>query len=233
MTPRSRRAERAEQTRRRIVDAAATLFTDPGYSATTIETIAAKADVAVETVYSRFRNKATLLDAILGPAIAGDDDGGALFDRPDFVEIRAITDQREQLRRMARFSRDVLERTDVVHRILRTAAASDPHAAELQRSDELRRADAQRTYIELLLENGPLRDGLSADAAADTYAVLANPTNYAFLIRDRGWSPERFEAWLDDSLARLLLGIAGPSAGSAAPHGRGRSGPQRGKGSTR
>jgi len=69
--PRTRRAERAERTRRRIVEAATSLFDSRGYAATTIEAIAEQADVAAETVYSRFRTKANLLDAILEPAIVG------------------------------------------------------------------------------------------------------------------------------------------------------------------
>ena len=203
--PVSRRAARAEQTRRRIIDAATELFVELGYAATTIEAIAAKADVAVETVYSRFRNKANLLDAILGPAISGADDGTTLFGRADFAEIRACKDQREQLRLMARFSRAILERTATIHRILATAAATDPHAAQLHRLDNQRRADSQHAYIDLLRRNGPIRKGMSRGDAAATYAALANPANYAFLTEDRGWTADRFEAWLADSLTRLLL----------------------------
>ena len=49
------------------------------------------------------------------------------------------------------------------------------------------------------------RDGLTANDTADTSSALANPTTYTFLIVERGWSPDRFEQWLGDSLARLLL----------------------------
>lgn len=203
--PRTRRAERAEQTRRRILDAATALFTAKGYSATTIESIAAQADVAVETVYSRFRNKANILDAILGPAIVGSDDGRALFDLAEITAIRESRSQDSQIRLLARFSRGILERTHTAHRILQTAAASDPNAAELQRLDTARRCQGQRAYIDMLLANGPLRDGLTPDDAADTYSALANPATYTFLIVERGWSPDRFERWLGDSLSRLLL----------------------------
>ena len=123
--PRTRRAERAEQTRRRILDAATALFTARGYSSTTIESIAGQADVAVETVYSRFRNKANILDAILGPAIVGSDDGRGLFDLAEIADIRECRDQGTQIRLLARFSRGILERTHTAHRILHTAAASD------------------------------------------------------------------------------------------------------------
>jgi AcrR family transcriptional regulator len=167
--------------------------------------VAAGADVAVETVYSRFRSKTGLLKAILGPAIVGTDDGRALFDRPEIAEIRTCTDQRQQLRLLAHLSRTVLQRTAQIHRILQTAAASDPTAADLQKSDREHRRTGQMAYIDMLLANGALRDGLTPADAADTYAALANPDTYAFFTDQRGWTPERFETWLSDSLTRLLL----------------------------
>jgi AcrR family transcriptional regulator len=181
------------------------LFDERGYALTTIEAIAAQADVAVETVYSRFRNKANLLEAILEPAIVGSDDGRDLFDRPEIAEIRARKDQRTQLRLLARFSRGILERTATAHRILQSAAASDPTAAQLQRRDTKRRGDTQRAYIDMLLTNGPLRDGLTSEDAAATYSALANPSTYALLVAERGWTADHFEHWLGDSLTRLML----------------------------
>ncbi len=202
--PRSRRAERAEETRRRILDAATSLFMEVGFAGATIEAIAARADVAVETVYSRFRNKANLLDAILSPAISGLDHG-TLFDRPEINEIRSCPDQRTQIRLLAHFSRSILQRSRAVHQILQTAASVDPGAAELQQADGEYRYRSQRVYIDMLLANGPLRTGLTPERAHDTYAALANPSTYAFCVGQRGWTPEQFEEWLDDSVARLLL----------------------------
>jgi AcrR family transcriptional regulator len=202
---RTRRAEQAEKTRRRILDAATSLFDERGYSSTTMEAIASRADVAVETVYSRFGNKANLLEAILEPAIVGSDDGRDLFDRPEIIEIRSCDDQTTQVRLLAKFSRGILERSSIAHRILRSAAASDSNAAELQRRDAKRRGDGQRVYIDMLVSNGPLREGLTPEDAAATYSALSNPATYALLVGERGWTADHFEAWLGDSLTRLLL----------------------------
>lgn len=204
-TPRSRRANRSEQTRQRILDAATRLFLEGGYHGTTIDSIAEHADVAVETVYSRFGNKANLLNAILEPAIVGSNDGPDLLDLPEIAEIRACTDQAAQLRLLARFSRKVLERTHIAHRILRSAAGSDAKAADLHRRDAERRWKTQRAYIDMLLVNGPLRADITANDAADTYAALANPDTYEFLTGVRAWQPERFERWLATTLTALLL----------------------------
>jgi AcrR family transcriptional regulator len=200
---RTRRSERAEKTRQRILDAATALFDDQGYALTTIEAVARRADVAIETVYSRFRNKANLLAAILEPAIVGATDGRDLFDRPEMAEIRDCQDARTQVRMLAHFSRGILERTYVPHRILRSAASADPNAAELQRRDAKRRGDSQRIYIDMLLATAPLR--LTPDDAAATYSALSNPSTYALLVGERGWTPDHFEQWLGDSLTLLLL----------------------------
>ena len=45
------RADQAIQTRRRIVDAAAELFAERGYAATTIDAVAAAAGVSRKTVF--------------------------------------------------------------------------------------------------------------------------------------------------------------------------------------
>ena len=66
----------------------------------------------------------------------------------------------------------------------------------------------------MLLDNGPLREGMSAADAATTYGALANPDTYAVLTSHRGWSPDHYENWLSDTLTLLLLP---PTAGSAGP----------------
>lgn len=202
---RTLRAEQAEQTRQRILAAATSLFLSRGYAGTTLQVIASEAGVAVETVYSRFKNKTNLLAAILEAGIIPSQDGRDIFDLPEIEQIRATRDQQEQVRLLAAFSRGILERTDAAHRILRSAAEVDDHASQLQKQDTARRIEGQHIYIDLLLANGPLRNGLSREGAAATYSALASPDTYGQLTNAVGWSAEQFEAWLADSLARLLL----------------------------
>lgn len=204
-TPPTLRAEQAQQTRQRIMGAAEALFLSGGYAPTTLQAVAAAAGVAVETVYSRFGNKANLLSAILEKGIVGASEGRDILEQPEIGEIRACTDQVEQVRLLASFSRGILERTDTAHRILRSAAAVDNAASRLQHQDNLRRIEGQRVYVEILLANGPLRKGLTAAEAADSYSALASPEAYAFLVGDRGWTADRFERWLADTLTRTLL----------------------------
>lgn len=201
--PRTRRAQKAEATAQRIIAAARDLFTDPGYSEATIEAIAERADVAVETVYSRFKNKTGLLSAVLGTTATGSTSPDALLASPEYAAVAESRDQREQIRLLAAQSRRVLERISTTYTILESAGSRDARAAlEQQAAYRMR---AQRRFIDLILANGPLREGLSPDDAGATYASLSSPTNYRMLTGPLGWSGEKFEAWLAESLTRLLL----------------------------
>jgi AcrR family transcriptional regulator len=202
---RTRRADKAERTRQAILRAASELFAAQGFAATTISAIAAEADVAAETVYSRFGNKLTLISEILETAIVGDAPRVDVLDLPEIAAIRAVTDQRTQLDRLAHLSRGILERTAFTHRILRNSGTADPALAEFVASDRERRHRHQTAYIAMLLDNGPLREGMSAADAAAIYGALANPDTYAELTRSRGWSPDHYEKWLSDTLTQLLL----------------------------
>jgi AcrR family transcriptional regulator len=62
----AKREEQARETRRSILDAAHDLFIATGYAATTIQAIADRAGVAVQTVYAVFGNKRELLRQLIG-----------------------------------------------------------------------------------------------------------------------------------------------------------------------
>ncbi|HET9852646.1 MAG TPA: TetR/AcrR family transcriptional regulator [Candidatus Limnocylindrales bacterium] len=64
-----RRAESAAITRDRIVDAAASLYREHGVSATTIQAVAERADVARGTVVNHFGGSDGLLEAVLDRAV--------------------------------------------------------------------------------------------------------------------------------------------------------------------
>ena len=60
-----KRAEARAETRRRILDAAAAVFSNKGYHGATISEIAEEADVAAGTIYNYFDSKADLLIGIM------------------------------------------------------------------------------------------------------------------------------------------------------------------------
>src|SRR4029077_151636 len=90
----SLRKEQARQTRTRMLDAAQRLFAERGYAATTIETIASNAGVAVDTVYANFGSKRGLLSALVDVRVGGDDQPVELLDRAGPQAVRNEPNQR-------------------------------------------------------------------------------------------------------------------------------------------
>jgi AcrR family transcriptional regulator len=197
------RRRHAEDTRRRIIDEAGRLFAEAGYQRTTMEAIADAAGVSVESVYAHFRNKRTILERFLDVAVAGDHEPVAVLERPEVQQLSEIADQRELIKHLAHLSRSILERAAPAHRALRSAAASDPKIESLLEADQNRRHAGQTAFVKLIARRGNL--GTTLKEATDIYWGLASPELYELLVRTRQWSPGRYEAWLGDSLARLLL----------------------------
>jgi hypothetical protein len=52
---------------------------------------------------------------------------------------------------------------------------------------------------------GLLRTDLDLDEAADVIWATNSPEFYLLLVGERGWSPDKFEAWLAPTRIRLLL----------------------------
>ena len=77
----------AEQTQRVIVEAAARLFLERGYLATSIGRIAAESGVAVQTIYNAIGSKRDLLSRVLDFAAAGD---RAPLPVPQFLLLRPL-----------------------------------------------------------------------------------------------------------------------------------------------
>lgn len=201
---RTRRAEKAQATQERIIDGATRLFVERGYVQTTIDAIADAADVAVETVYARFRNKTNLMIAVKDAAVT-ERGQVPLDERPELKALAAEPDQRRQLAVAAALSRGMLERISPIYAALRDAAAADDTLREHLAAEVERRRRFQRTIVTLVAAAGPLRNDLTVDRAADTYSALANPELYLLLTIHHQWGPDHYQAWLTDSLHRLLL----------------------------
>src|SRR4051794_13662370 len=117
----TRRSRQAAQTRAEILTAAIALFGENGWSGTTLAAIAARADVAVETIYAGFGSKKGLLRAALDVAVVGDADAVPFADRPEATRLGEGTLD-ERLAAAARVVTDINERTLPVWRALLEAA---------------------------------------------------------------------------------------------------------------
>ena len=199
------RQEQARQTRRAILDAAAVLFVEPGYAATPLTAIAAQAGVAIQTVYKIFGSKQALLSALIDVAVAGDDEPVALRDRQFVAEIRALTDARSKLDRYARHLVDTHTRLAQVMLALAAAATADAEAAAVWRKNLDERLHGMTMFAADLASTGQLRPEHTVETAADVLWLAMDVRNYDWLVRQRGWPPERFQRWYVDTVTATLL----------------------------
>ena len=195
----AKRQAQARETRRAIIDSAGELFVANGYAATTIQAIAEGAGVAVQTVYAVFGTKREVLRQLIETSVAGDDEPVPITERAEAQAVAAEPDRRRRAELDAALSRSITERVAPIVRVIGEAAASDPELADVMEAVKAARRDEMIASAKIIA--GP--DGLRVDdeEAAATLYVLYSPQVADMLMRDYGWSPERYEAWL----ARMIL----------------------------
>src|SRR5918994_217025 len=205
MTPVKRApSQRAQQTRLRIIEAARDLFVAGGYGATSLQDVADRAGVAVQTVYFAFGNKRTLLKELVDVTVAGDDEPVATMDRPWFRAALDAPTAQEHLRLQVGGARAVLERVAPVTRVLDAAVATDPEVAAMWPDTHDPRYLVQATAARSLAAKPGAR--ASAQDAADLLYGLLSPELFLLLVRERGWSADRWERWAYETL-RSQLGV--------------------------
>ncbi|MDT7573658.1 MAG: hypothetical protein QOE05_3832 [Actinomycetota bacterium] len=199
------RATQAAATRRAIVDAAAALFIEHGYGATSVDAIAEAAGVSRKTVFTSVGGKLETLKLALDWAIAGDDAPIPVLERPHVQAALREPDARRILRDFATNIVDVMGRTAALLRVLESAAGIDADLRGL--SDDVRdqRQQGMSFLAAVLDQRGALRADLTVDEAADVLWLLNDSAPYHRLVVERGWSIERYESWLADTLVALLL----------------------------
>lgn len=204
-----KRAERSRRTREKIVGAARELFLAHGYGATSLQEVADRAGVAVQTVYFVFRNKRTLFKDVVDTSIAGDAEPVATMDREWFRAACAETTAERQLRAHVAGAGEILGRVAPVIPLIAAASATDPEIAAQWPQGQDPRLTVQSAAARALVGKPGARPGLTAADAADLLFALLSPELYLLLVRDRGWSPQRWEEWAYETLRAQLCGEPG------------------------
>jgi AcrR family transcriptional regulator len=197
------RQEQAAQTRARIVEAAAALFASSGYARTTIREIAEAANVATDTVYATFGNKARVLTALIDSRLAPADGVDNVTDRPEAQAVRDEPDQRRQIHLFARDIAAISNRVRPVYEILRTASAVEPDMAKVFAEMDAYRFSNMERAAGWIAERGPMR--VEVGRAAEAIWALASPDVARMLCEGRGWTEAQYADWLEDALIRVLL----------------------------
>jgi len=204
------RTEQAQETRKRVIEAATRLFVRQGYATTTMRAIATEAGVSVPTVELLFGTKAQLLHVVIDVAIAGDHEPVPVLSRTWAAEAQSAHGLAEFLSAVAQMLSEAQARSAGVMLAAYEAAASDPDIQLLIMDRESQRERTATWIVNGVLERVGLRPGLDRPGAIDTVWMLMDPVIFNRLTRHRGWSPDRYASWFADSVARLLVDTGRP-----------------------
>jgi AcrR family transcriptional regulator len=199
------RAAQARATRRAIVAAAARLFTERGYGATTVDAIAAAAGVSRKTVFTSVGGKTEALKLALDWAIAGDDEPVPMLERPHITAMQNEPDARRILASYARHVRQTATRTAPLHQVVQAAAGLDADIRALAENGRAQRIRGMRAIAQILTDRRALKPDLTSTEAADILWLLNDPGVYHRLVIEQKWDPDRYQNWLADALICLLI----------------------------
>ncbi|MEV0335602.1 helix-turn-helix domain-containing protein [Nocardia sp. NPDC050717] len=192
----------SSETRTKILTAARAMFEEFGYNGAGLAEVAKRAGVSRQAIYLHFASKAELLTALhlhvyetdVVPTMArhlpADDSALAALDACIDADV------------------EIADRVWRVHEALTTARRQHPEV------DETIRPREQDRYAELIALTTRLgeADLLPATVgpadAADSLWALVNLGTYRALVRERGWSLERYARWVRTTIHREL-GLGG------------------------
>jgi AcrR family transcriptional regulator len=194
------RDEQANATRRLILDTAMKLFAERGFAAIKMEEIAGQAGVSLATVYLYLPGKAAIVAALADELVAAAD--------LSVEQVEREPDPVRQLRIGARIIRKLNQRSWLVAEILRSSHGSDQNLTEIWARWQQQHLEAISRAITVLNGRGALREGLDLGEAIDAFFALAGTDVYRALVRERGWSPSKYERWLFRLSCTELLGIS-------------------------
>jgi AcrR family transcriptional regulator len=193
------RAQSAQETRRRILAAAAILFTRKGIDRVTIDEIGKRARVAASTVYATYQSKDGILRGLMEQSLFG-------REFQDAQKLLAgVTDPVALIELTSRVSRAIYESESSDLGLLRRASGFSPALRKMEEEFERLRYENQAARLELLFRSGKARAGLSLEEARRILWMYTSRDVYRMLVNDGGWTANRYQEWLARTLVEALV----------------------------
>jgi AcrR family transcriptional regulator len=201
------RRQQAEQTRQAILAAAGPLFRERAYAATTMTAIAEEAGVVVETIYRNFGGKQALFREVVEAVLAGGTARAAIpvEERPAIRAVIEEPDPRRQIVLYVATQPGIHRRSGPLLRALQGGIATDPELRAVWDEMEAWRLEGQGRFVAMLAERGALRAEVPLEEARDIVWTLCSLAVHDLLVVERGWTYERYEAWLSAAITGALL----------------------------
>lgn len=201
---RRRRAERAAQTRRRIIDVAITAFASRGYSATTMRDLAGAAGVSVDTVHAN-GPKSSLLQAAVLVAIFGVESdqpietyevGRRLLAAPDPAQFTAVL--------VDAFS--VVPAVAPLWAALEAAADTDSDVAARRDALLASATTTLHTVVRVCAERDWLGGPLTEEERVATLYTVGTMGTVHLVMRDLGLQQDTYRSWMRRTVEWALFG---------------------------
>ena len=197
------RNQAADVTKSRVLNAAKSLFVRHGIDGVTIAQIAGKAGVATSTIYALYKSKDGILRGLMTAALFG-----SRFQEAQ-AQLEGVTDPVRLVMLSAHVARAIYEGESAELRLMRGASAFSPALRKLEQEFEKIRFEMQEERIRLLFAQSRQRSGLELDDARRILWMYTSRDVYRMMVHEGGWTPDRYQQWLSDTLVHALVGPVG------------------------
>ncbi len=198
------RQRQAEETRSRVVAAAADLFAANGYARTTLAKIAAAAGVSTETVQGQ-GSKAELLIAAAEHAAVGVSGEENILNLEIGRRYQAVKSPAEAVELVVAAQTEMNERSVGLWSALTGAANGDPDLDRHLTAFVASITGQDRRVLEIYRDRGWLRDDIPFDELVETDAVFSSVETFVRITRHDGWTVDRYRAWLRRMLTEVIF----------------------------
>jgi AcrR family transcriptional regulator len=195
----STRAEAADGTRARILASAKELFGAHGIDAVTIAEIADRAGVAGSTVYAVFKSKEGILRALMEQSLFG-----GRFQSVQQI-LAGVSDPVEAIARTSHVARAIYESESSDLGLLRNVSGLSPALRKIEEEFERMRFSMQGDRLRRLFDTGKAKPGISLDEARRILWMYTSRDVYRMLVIEGGWTADRYEEWLAQTLIVALV----------------------------
>jgi AcrR family transcriptional regulator len=175
------------------------LFSRRGIDKVTIAQIGEKAGVAGSTVYALYRSKEGILRALMEASLFG----------PRFraaqTLLSEVTDPVRMVALTANIAKAIYEGEDAQLGLLRGVSGFSPSLKKIESEFETTRYRMQEERLRALHKSSRMKSGITFEEARRIMWMYTSRDVYRMLVHESGWTPDRYQEWLSETLVRELV----------------------------